>query len=85
VRWILIAVFLPIMAVQSWAAKRMTVMQLEQVLDTERAAHKSDIEIARKISDVETLGAAYRCSAGPIEQTIRGRLPTRNGTASAGR
>ena len=53
VRWILIAVFLPIMAVQSWAAKRMTVTQLEQVVDTERAAHKSDIEIARKISDVE--------------------------------
>ena len=31
----------------------MTVVQLEQMLGTERAAHKSDIEIARKINDVE--------------------------------
>ena len=28
-------------------------MQLEQMLGAERAAHKSDIEIARRISDVE--------------------------------
>lgn len=31
----------------------MTVVQLEQMLGAERAAHKSDIEIARRISDVE--------------------------------
>jgi VWFA-related protein len=31
----------------------MTVAQLEQMLGTERAAHKSDIEIARRISDVQ--------------------------------
>ena len=53
VRWILIAVFLPMMAFPSWAAKRLTVAQLEQILVTERVARKSDIEIARKISDVE--------------------------------
>ena len=52
-RWILIAVFLPMLAFPSWAAKRVTVAQLEQMLGTERAAHKSEIEIARKISDVE--------------------------------
>ena len=52
-RWILIPLFLPMMAFPSWAAKRMTVAQLEQVLATDRAAHKSDIEIARKIGDVE--------------------------------
>ncbi len=52
-RWILIPVFLPMMAFPSWAAKRMTVAQLEQMLGTESAAHKSDIEIARKISDIE--------------------------------
>jgi VWFA-related protein len=52
-RWILIAVFLPMTAVPSWAAKRMTIVQLEEMLRTERATHKSDIEIARKISDVE--------------------------------
>ncbi len=53
VRWILIAVFLPILAVPSWAAKRLTVVQLEQMMVTDRAAHKSDIDIARKISAVE--------------------------------
>jgi VWFA-related protein len=52
VRWILIAVFLPIMAVPSWAAKRLTVAQFEQMMITDQAAHKPDIEIARKISDV---------------------------------
>jgi VWFA-related protein len=41
------------MAFPSWAEKRMTVVQLEQILVTEKVAHKSDIEIARKISDVE--------------------------------
>jgi VWFA-related protein len=53
VRWILIPVFLPMIAFPSWAAKRLTVSQLEQMLITERFAHKSGIEIARKISDVE--------------------------------
>ena len=52
-RWTLIPVFAAMMAVPSWAAKRMTVVQLERMLSTERAAHKSDIEIARKINDVE--------------------------------
>ena len=41
------------MALPLWAAKRMTVVQLEQMLGAERAAHKSDIEIARRISGVE--------------------------------
>jgi VWFA-related protein len=53
VRWILIALFLSILAVPSWAAKRLTVAQFEQMTVADRAAHKSDIEIARKISDVE--------------------------------
>ena len=52
-RWILISIFLAMMAFPSWAAKRMTVAQLEQMLVTARAAHKSDIEIAHKVSDVE--------------------------------
>ena len=45
--------FLPMMACPSWAAKRLTIAQLEQMLGTERAARKSDIEIARKISEIE--------------------------------
>ena len=63
----------------------MTVAQLEQMLGTERAAHKSDIEIARKISDVELSERLTDLALGAIEQTIRGRLPTSNGIASAGR
>jgi VWFA-related protein len=54
VRWILLSLFLlPMMACPSWAAKRPTVAQFEQMLSTERAAHRSDIEIARKISEIE--------------------------------
>ncbi|MGC2613986.1 MAG: VWA domain-containing protein [Terracidiphilus sp.] len=53
-RWILLSLFfLPMMACPSWAAKRLTIAQLEQMLGTERAARKSDIEIARKISEIE--------------------------------
>ncbi len=85
VRWILIAALLSIVAVPSWAAKRMTVAQLGQMLGTETAAHKSDIEIARKISDVELSERLTDLALGAIEQTIRGRLPTSNGTAAAGR
>ncbi|WP_348264757.1 VWA domain-containing protein [Telmatobacter sp. DSM 110680] len=52
-RWILISMFLAMMTLPSWAAKRMTVAQLDQMLVTARAAHKSDIEIARRIGDVD--------------------------------
>lgn len=52
-RWILVPVFLAMMAFPSWAAKRMTVAQLEQMLGAERAAHKPDIEIARKINETD--------------------------------
>ena len=46
-RWILITTLLPIIANLSWATKRMTVAQLEQVQSTRKAAHKSDIEKSR--------------------------------------
>lgn len=52
-RWILIAVVAAWMATPSWAAKRMTVAQLEQLLSAESGGHKNDGEIARKISGVE--------------------------------
>jgi VWFA-related protein len=71
-RWILIAALLPIMAVPSWAAKRMTVAQLEQVLDTERAAHKSDIEIARTISDVELSERLTDLALGQLSKQFAG-------------
>jgi VWFA-related protein len=72
VRWILIAAFLPIMAVPSWATKRMTVAQLEQMLGTERAAHKSDIEIARKISDVELSERLTDLALGQLSKQFAG-------------
>lgn len=52
-RWALIPVFLLWMASPSWAAKRMTVAQLEQMLISDSAAHKSDLEMARKIGGIE--------------------------------
>jgi hypothetical protein len=72
VRWILIAALLPIMAVPSWAAKRMTVAQLEQMLGTETAAHKSDIEIARKISDVELSERLTDLALGQLSKQFAG-------------
>jgi VWFA-related protein len=52
-RRILISAFLLFLALPSWAAKRITVAQLEQILVSDTAAHKSDPEIARKISDID--------------------------------
>ena len=52
-RWALIPVYLLWMAFPSWAAKRMTVAQLEQALIADSAAHKSDAEIARKLNSTE--------------------------------
>ena len=71
-RWILIAALLPIMAIPSWAAKRMTVAQLEQMLSTEKAAHKSDIEIARKISDVELSERLTDLALGELSKNFAG-------------
>jgi VWFA-related protein len=42
-----------LIVIPAGAAKRSTVAQLEQALNAAVVAHKSDIEIARKISDVE--------------------------------
>ena len=71
-RWILITALLPIMAIPSWAAKRMTVAQLEQMLSTEKAAHKSDIEIARKISDVELSERLTDLALGELSKKFAG-------------
>jgi VWFA-related protein len=50
----------------------MTVAQLEQVLDTERAAHKSDIEIARTISDVELSERLTDLALGQLSKQFAG-------------
>ena len=41
------------MAFPAWAAKRVTVAQLEQALATISAAHKTDAEIAREIASIK--------------------------------
>jgi VWFA-related protein len=50
----------------------MTVAQLEQMLGTERAAHKSDIEIARKISDVELSERLSDLALGQLSKQFAG-------------
>ncbi|HEY1578895.1 MAG TPA: VWA domain-containing protein [Terracidiphilus sp.] len=52
-RWVLIPFLLAYVALPAWAAKRISVAQLEQTITADRAAHKSDIEIARKIISLE--------------------------------
>ncbi len=71
-RWILITALLPIMAIPSWAAKRMTVAQLVQMVGTEKAAHKSDVEIARKISDVELSERLTDLALGELSKQFAG-------------
>jgi VWFA-related protein len=50
----------------------MTVAQLEQMLGTERSAHKSDIEIARKISDVELSERLTDLALGQLSKQFAG-------------
>jgi VWFA-related protein len=50
----------------------MTVAQLEQMLGTEKAAHKSDIEIARKISDVELSERLTDLALGELSKQFAG-------------
>jgi VWFA-related protein len=52
-RQALIPVLLVMMALPAWAGKRMSVEQLEQILNADGAAHKSDAEIARQIRIIE--------------------------------
>lgn len=49
-RWALFLLVLSWMAIPSFAAKRINVAQLEQMLAADRAAHKSDLDIAKHIS-----------------------------------
>ncbi|HUB28102.1 MAG TPA: VWA domain-containing protein [Terracidiphilus sp.] len=50
---ILIPAVLLCLALPSWAAKRLTVAQLEHILTADTAAHKPAAEIARKIGAIE--------------------------------
>jgi VWFA-related protein len=76
VRWMLILVFLPMIASPAWAAKRLTVAQLEQVLLAERSTRKSDIEIARKINGIELSERLTDVALGRLnKQFASGSLP----------
>jgi len=72
-RFILLGL-LTAMAFPAWAAKRVTVAQLEQELTTISAAHKPDAEIARQI-------ASMKLSERLTEATL-GRLSAHLGTGS---
>jgi VWFA-related protein len=52
-RQALIPVLLVMMALPAWAGKRMSIAQLEHILNADGAAHKSDAEIARQIRIIE--------------------------------
>ncbi len=69
-RWILIAV-LAVAASPSWAAKRMTVAQLEQLLRAESGEHKSDAELARKISGIELSERLTETTLAQVNQQLK--------------
>jgi VWFA-related protein len=72
IRWILIAVLAAGVATPSWAAKRMTVAQLEQLLSAESGGHKTDAEIARKISWAELSERLTETTLARLNQQVRG-------------
>ena len=75
-RWILIAV-LALAVSPSWAAKRMTVAQLEQLVSAERGEHKSDAELARKINGIELSERLTELTLAHLNQQLK------SGSASA--
>jgi VWFA-related protein len=77
--WILIAVLAAWMATPSWAAKRITVAQLEQLLSAESGGHKTDAEIARKISGVELSERLTETTLARLNQ----QLPSGSAAATA--
>jgi VWFA-related protein len=52
-RQVLILAFLVMMALPSWAGRRISVAQLEQTLNADRVTHKTDAEIAGQIRNIE--------------------------------
>jgi VWFA-related protein len=52
-RWFVFTLVLGLAAIPTWAAKKVSVAQLEQMLTSDRAAHKSDIDIAKHIAAIE--------------------------------
>jgi len=64
-RWLICTLVLGYLAVPAWAAKRITVAQLEQLLTADHAQHKSDLETARQISGVEL---AERLTEGTLSR-----------------
>jgi hypothetical protein len=52
-RQLILLGLLTVMAFPAWAAKRVTVAQLEQALATISAGHKPDVEIARQIASTK--------------------------------
>ena len=64
----LFAIFALSMVLPSWAAKRLSVAQLEQLLSTAAAEHKPDAEIARKIDGLELSERITEVDLGRLNQ-----------------
>ena len=64
----LLTTFVLLLALPTWAAKRLSVTQLEQMLDADVAAHKQDAEIARKISGIELSERLTEVALGRLNQ-----------------
>jgi VWFA-related protein len=78
-RWILIAVLTAWAATPSWAAKRIAVAQFEQFLSAESRGHKTDTEIARKISGIELSERLTETTLARLTQ----QLPSSSAAATA--
>ena len=52
-RWIVFSLVLGFAASPAWAAKRVSIAQLEQMLTADRAARRSDVDIAKHIAGIE--------------------------------
>lgn len=78
-RSLLLGVILALVALPAVAVKRVTVAQLEQTLATNLAAHREDIEIARRLGELEL---TERLTGAELNQ-LTGKLALGSRTALA--
>ncbi|HXS75807.1 MAG TPA: hypothetical protein VN753_06490, partial [Terracidiphilus sp.] len=71
-RWLVFLLVLASLGVPAFGAKRITVAELEQMLATERASQKNDLEIAKRISGIELSERLTEESLSRLRQSFAG-------------
>jgi VWFA-related protein len=78
-RWLVCLLVLAFIGFPAFGAKRITVAQLEQMLTADRASHKTDVDISRRIGAIEL---SERLTEGALGR-LRQPFPSDSRTATA--